>query len=169
MIARLTGILAHKSPAYQIIDVQGVGYQIFTSLSTFYQLPELGEKVALRIHTHLREEALKLFGFATEDEQSLFEKLIGVSKVGPKLALTILSGLNAGELVMAVTNHDIDKLTGIPRLESRGREPRRGRGGHPGQGFGGGVRRLLSLCRRPAGRRRGRRRGGHPAGRVDPR
>jgi len=116
MIARLTGILVHKSPAYQIIDVQGVGYQVFTSLSTYYQLPELGEKVALRIHTHLREEALKLFGFATEDEQSLFEKLIGVSKVGPKLALTILSGLNAGELVMAVTNHDIDKLSGIPGI-----------------------------------------------------
>jgi Holliday junction DNA helicase RuvA len=116
MIARLTGILVHKSPAYQIIDVQGVGYQVFTSLSTYYQLPDLGEKVALRIHTHLREEALKLFGFATEDEQSLFEKLIGVSKVGPKLALTILSGLNAGELVMAVTNHDIDKLSGIPGI-----------------------------------------------------
>jgi Holliday junction DNA helicase RuvA len=116
MIARLTGILVHKSPAYQIIDVQGVGYQVFTSLSTYYQLPEIGEKVALRIHTHLREEALKLFGFATEDEQSLFEKLIGVSKVGPKLALTILSGLNAGELVTAVTNHDIDKLSGIPGI-----------------------------------------------------
>jgi Holliday junction DNA helicase RuvA len=116
MIARLTGILVHKSPAYQIIDVQGVGYQVFTSLSTYYQLPELEEKVALRIYTHLREEALKLFGFATADEQSLFEKLIGVSKVGPKLALTILSGLNAGELVMAVTNHDIDKLSGIPGI-----------------------------------------------------
>ena len=116
MIARLTGILVHKSPAHQIIDVQGVGYQVFTSLSTYYQLPELGEKVALRIYTHLREEALKLFGFATEDEQGLFEKLIGVSKVGPKLALTILSGLNAGELVMAVTNHDIDKLSGIPGI-----------------------------------------------------
>ena len=116
MIARLTGILVHKSPAYQIIDVQGVGYQVFTSLSTYYQLPDLGEKVALRIYTHLREEALKLFGFATDDEQGLFEKLIGVSKVGPKLALTILSGLNAGELVMAVTNHDIDKLSSIPGI-----------------------------------------------------
>ncbi len=116
MIARLTGILVHKSPAYQIIDVQGVGYQVFTSLSTYYQLPNVGEKVTLRIYTHLREEALKLFGFATEDEQSLFEKLIGVSKVGPKLALTILSGLNVGELVLAVTNHDIDKLCAIPGI-----------------------------------------------------
>jgi Holliday junction DNA helicase RuvA len=116
MIARLTGILVHKSPAYQIIDVQGVGYQVFTSLTTYYQLPGLGEKVALRIYTHMREEALKLFGFATEDEQSLFEKLIAVSKVGPKLALTILSGLNTGELVMAVTNHDIDKLCAIPGI-----------------------------------------------------
>ena len=116
MIARLTGTLAHKSPAYQIIDVQGVGYQVFTSLSTFYQLPESGEKVALRIYTHLREEALRLFGFSSEEEHALFEKLISVSKVGPKLALTILSGMTSGELVIAVTNHDIDKLSGIPGI-----------------------------------------------------
>ena len=114
MIAQLTGTLTHKSPVFLIVDVNGVGYQVFSSLTTYYRLPKPGDRVSLRIHTHLREEALKLYGFLQEEELVLFEKLIGISKVGPKLALAILSGMSAQELVAAVMNRDIEKLNGIP-------------------------------------------------------
>ena len=89
MIAHLKGKLTHKSPVAIIIDVNGVGYQVFVPLSTFYALPELESEISLGIHTHMREEALKLFGFYTIDEKIIFEKLIAINKVGPKLALTI--------------------------------------------------------------------------------
>ncbi|NIQ00258.1 MAG: Holliday junction branch migration protein RuvA, partial [Nitrospinaceae bacterium] len=88
--------------------------QVFIPLSTYYKLPESGAPVALHIHTHLREEALRLFGFLTEEEQMLFEKLITISKVGPKLALAILSGLSPQELMSAVLENNVTRLSSIP-------------------------------------------------------
>ena len=116
MIAHLKGKLTHKSPVEITIDVNGVGYLVFVPLSTFYALPELGSEVSLGIHTHMREEALKLFGFYTTDEKRIFEKLITVNKVGPKLALTILSGMPPADLLSTIDSNDIAKLSTIPGI-----------------------------------------------------
>ena len=116
MIAHLTGKLTHKSPIAIIIDVNGVGYQVFIPLSTFYALPELESKISLGIHTHMREEALKLFGFYTIDEKRIFEKLITINKVGPKLALTILSGMPPADILSTIDSNDIVKLSTIPGI-----------------------------------------------------
>ena len=114
MIAHLKGQLNYKSPEHSILDVNGVGYKVFTPLSTYYALPQLGESVSLRIHTRVREDDLKLFGFLTEEEQSIFEKLITINKVGPKLALGILSGMSPADLLTAVMNKDAARLSAIP-------------------------------------------------------
>ena len=116
MIAHLKGKLTYKSPIEIAIDVNGVGYQVFVPLSTFYALPELEEDVFLDIHTHMREESLKLFGFYTADEKRIFEKLIAINKVGPKLALTILSGMSPAELFTTIDSNDIGKLSTIPGI-----------------------------------------------------
>jgi len=116
MIAHLKGKLNYKSPIEIAIDVNGVGYQVFVPLSTFYALPELEEDVFLDIHTHMREESLKLFGFYTTDEKRIFEKLIAINKVGPKLALTILSGMSPAELFTTIDSNDIGKLSTIPGI-----------------------------------------------------
>ena len=116
MIAHLTGKLTHKSPVAIIIDVNGVGYQVFVPLSTFYALPELESEISLGIHTHMREEALKLFGFYTIDEKIIFEKLITINKVGPKLALTILSGMPPADILSTINSNDIVKLSTIPGI-----------------------------------------------------
>ena len=116
MIAHIKGKLTHKSPVEITIDVNGVGYLVFVPLSTFYALPELGSEVSLGIHTHMREEALKLFGFYTTDEKKIFEKLITVNKVGPKLALTILSGMPPADLLSTIDSNDIAKLSTIPGI-----------------------------------------------------
>ena len=116
MIAHLKGKLTHKSPVAIIIDVNGVGYQVFVPLSTFYALPELESEVSLGIHTHMREEALKLFGFYTIDEKIIFEKLITINKVGPKLALTILSGMPPADILSTINSNDIVKLSTIPGI-----------------------------------------------------
>ena len=116
MIAHLKGKLTYKSPIEIAIDVNGVGYQVFVPLSTFYALPELKEDVFLDIHTHMREESLKLFGFYTTDEKKIFEKLIAINKVGPKLALTILSGMSPTELFTTIDSNDIEKLSTIPGI-----------------------------------------------------
>ena len=116
MIAHLKGKLTYKSPIEIAIDVNGVGYQVFVPLSTFYALPELEEDVFLDIHTHMREESLKLFGFYTTDEKKIFEKLIAINKVGPKLALTILSGMPPAELFTTIDSNDIGKLSTIPGI-----------------------------------------------------
>ena len=116
MIAHLKGKLTYKSPIEIAIDVNGVGYQVFVPLSTFYALPELEEDVFLDIHTHMREESLKLFGFYTTDEKKIFEKLIAINKVGPKLALTILSGMSPAELFTTIDSNDIGKLSTIPGI-----------------------------------------------------
>ena len=114
MIARLHGRLSEKQPNRIIVDVNGVGYDVFVPLSTFYGLGEPGSDIALRIHTHVREDALLLYGFATPLEQDLFERLIGISGIGPKLALAVLSGLEPGDLMRAIERGDVATLTGIP-------------------------------------------------------
>lgn len=114
MIAYLQGNLIHKSPAAAIVDVNGVGYQVNIPLSTYYGLPGLGSRVSFKIHTHMREDGIRLYGFSTEEEQKTFEKLIGISKVGPKLALTILSGMSVRDFMSAVSDQDIARLSAIP-------------------------------------------------------
>tara|TARA_B100001750_G_C15357430_1_gene520413 strand:+ start:179 stop:778 length:600 start_codon:yes stop_codon:yes gene_type:complete len=114
VIAFLRGNLQEKSPNRLVIDVNGVGYEVNVPLSTFYHAPSLGENFALRVHTHVREEAISLFGFATDLEIRVFEKLISVSGIGPKLAISVLSGIDAMELVQAVKIGDTARLTLIP-------------------------------------------------------
>jgi len=114
MIASLRGVLADKQPNRLIVDVAGVGYDVAVPLSTYYKLGEPGSTVVLRIHTHVREDALALYGFATAFEQQLFERLIGVSGIGPKLALAVLSGIEPADFVRAVQARDIARLTAIP-------------------------------------------------------
>ena len=114
MIAQLSGKLVQKQPNTVIIDVGGVGYDVTIPVSTFYELGEPGSDVSLKIHTHVREDALQLFGFWTGREKELFLKLTSVSGVGPKLAITMLSGMPAGELITAITNNDLVRLTSIP-------------------------------------------------------
>ena len=114
MIAGLRGRLLRKQPQEVVVDVAGVGYRVTIPLSTFYRLGDLGSDVSLLTHTHVREDALALFGFLTETEQALFERLIAVSGVGPKLAISILSGIEAPDLVAALKASDVSRLTRIP-------------------------------------------------------
>jgi len=114
MIAHLKGKLIYKSPDHSIVDVNGIGYKVFSPLSTYYVLPKIGESVTFRIHTRVREDELKLFGFLTEEEQAIFEKLITINKVGPKLALGILSGMSPANLLTAVMSNDAARLSAIP-------------------------------------------------------
>ena len=114
MIAYLRGRVLEKHPNRIASDVSGVGYDVFVPLSTFYGIGEAGSEIALRIHTHVREDAIALYGFATRLEQDLFERLIGVGGIGPKLALAVLSGLEPPELVKAIERGDIARLTNIP-------------------------------------------------------
>jgi Holliday junction DNA helicase RuvA len=114
MIAHLRGRLLEKHPNRVIVDVQGVGYEALVPLSTFYGMPEPGEEISLRIHTHVREDALLLYGFATVLELQLFDRLISVSQIGPKLALAVLSGIEPRELITAVKQNDVARLTAIP-------------------------------------------------------
>ena len=114
MIAQVHGRLLRKAPQEAVVDVGGVGYRVTIPLSTFYRIGEPGQEVTLLTHTHVREDALALFGFLTAAEQALFERLIEVSGVGPKLAVSILSGIEAPELVAALRASDIVRLTRIP-------------------------------------------------------
>jgi holliday junction DNA helicase RuvA len=114
VIAHLRGRVLEKHPNRLVVDVNGVGYDVFVPLSTFYGLGEVGADIALRIHTHVREDALALYGFATLLEQELFERLIGVSGIGPKLALAVLSGIEPAELIRAIERGDVARLTAIP-------------------------------------------------------
>jgi holliday junction DNA helicase RuvA len=116
VIARLSGVLLEKTPSRIIVDVAGVGYNVQVPLSTFYGLGESGASVALRIHTHVREDIIALYGFATALEQELFERLIAISGVGPKLALAVLSGIEPAELIKAVRVQDVARLTAIPGI-----------------------------------------------------
>ena len=116
MIAFLTGRLAFKSPTHLTLDVQGVGYEVHIPLSTYYALPNLDEVTALNIHTHLREDAIQLFGFSSPREKELFLLLTTVSGIGPKLALSILSSLPVTELLRAIQMDDVDKLSTVPGI-----------------------------------------------------
>ncbi len=114
MIGRLTGRLAAKAPDQVLMDVSGVGYVVHIPLSTFYELPEVENPASLWIHTHVREDTLSLYGFLTERERSLFLLLLGVAGIGPKVALTVLSGIPPSELASALRNQDVRRLVAIP-------------------------------------------------------
>lgn len=116
MIAFLRGVLLDKHPNQIIVDVGGVGYELTIPVSTFSALAEPGSEVRLRVHTHVREDAISLFGFHTADEKSLFEKLISVSGIGPKLAVTVLSGLAAPDLIAAIRAGDVATLVRVPGI-----------------------------------------------------
>ena len=114
MIAQLHGRILRKGPQEVVIDVSGVGYRVHIPVSTFYRLPDEGSEAVLRIHTHVREDALALFGFLTGAEHDLFQRLIEVAGVGPKLAVNVLSGMEAPDLVEALRAGDVARLTRIP-------------------------------------------------------
>jgi Holliday junction DNA helicase RuvA len=114
MIASLKGTLVEKHPNQVIVDVGGVGYDVTIPVSTFSGLPAAGAQIHLRVHTHVREDALALYGFLTQGEKALFEKLISVSGIGPKLGITALSGLAAEELTTAIRRGEVERLVRIP-------------------------------------------------------
>src|SRR6186997_211211 len=114
MIAFLRGRVLDKQPNRIIVDVQGVGYEVHVPLSTYYDIGDPGAEVAVRVYTHVREDVLQLYGFLTDLERQLFERLIGISGIGPKLAVAVLSGVDTGELVAAVQRGDVARLTRIP-------------------------------------------------------
>src|SRR5579862_4909238 len=114
MIAYLRGQLFEKHPGQVIVDVQGVGYEVTIPVSAYSSLPDKGSEVRLHIHTHVREDAFSLFGFITAGDKTLFEKLIGVSGIGPSVAVKALSGLAAPELAAAIRNGAIEQLVRIP-------------------------------------------------------
>lgn len=116
MIAHLCGKLLAKHPNQAIVEACGVGYDVTISVPTYSDLPNAGEDVALHIHTHVREDAIALYGFLRPSEKTLFEKLITVSGIGPKLAITILSGMAADEMVGAIRGNDVARLTRIPGI-----------------------------------------------------
>src|SRR5579862_3504394 len=116
MIAHLRGKLLAKHPNQAIVETSGVGYDVTITVPTFSDLPAIGAEVALHIHTHVREDALALYGFLRASEKVLFEKLITVSGIGPKLAITILSGMPADEMIGAIRGNDIARLTRIPGI-----------------------------------------------------
>ncbi len=114
MISHLRGALLEKNPNSVVVDVHGVGYDVTIPVSAYSSLPAVGAEVALHIHTHVREDALSLFGFVSSADKALFEKLISVSGIGPKLAVTALSGLAAPELMAAIRTGAVDQLVKIP-------------------------------------------------------
>ena len=116
MIAFLRGRVLEKHPNRIVVDVNGVGYELYVPLSTYYNVGDAGAEIELRVHTHVREDALQLFGFLTSLEQLLFERLIAISGIGPKLAIAVLSGIDSRELVASVQRADVARLTRIPGI-----------------------------------------------------
>ncbi len=114
MIAHLRGKLAQKDPSRVVVDVNGVGYEVFVPLTTFTALPNAGVEVSIDIHTHVRDDVIALYGFSTRRERLIFEKLMTISGIGPKLAVTILSGGSVEDLVTAIKRSDLARLTAIP-------------------------------------------------------
>ncbi|MFH1625907.1 MAG: Holliday junction branch migration protein RuvA [Pseudomonadota bacterium] len=114
MIAQIHGRLVHKALDYLIVDVNGLGYKVHVPLSTFYRLPDVDSTIKLNTYTHVREDLLQLYGFLTERERDLFQILIGVSGIGPKLAINILSGIPVHELCEALSEGDVRKLSATP-------------------------------------------------------
>ncbi len=119
MIARIEGTLREKQPTRVVVDVGGVGYEALIPLSTFARLPDEGKTVALRIRTQLRDDALQLFGFATETERDAFELLLHANRVGPKLAQTILSGIEAEDLIEAIRAENVAALRSVPGIGAK--------------------------------------------------
>jgi Holliday junction DNA helicase RuvA len=116
MIAQIRGRLIHKEPGSVVVEANGLGYRVFVSLTTFCELPDLELAVTLHTYTHVREDALQLFGFSTPLERELFQVLIGVTGIGPKLALNILSGIAPGELLQALEQRDMNRLQSVPGI-----------------------------------------------------
>lgn len=114
MIALIKGILLYKSIGHIIVEANGVGYRIFVPVTTFYELPDMNEAVTLHVHTNVRTDAINLFGFCTGEEKSVFELMLSVSGIGPRLAMNILSGISAEELIRAVSYGNLDRLVSIP-------------------------------------------------------
>jgi len=114
MIALINGKIAYKGISSIVVDANGVGYRIFIPLTTFYELPEAGEHVTLHVHTHVKQDAINLFGFYTIPERDLFQLMISVSGIGPKTAMNILSGITANDLLQAISRGDLGKLISIP-------------------------------------------------------
>ncbi len=114
MIALLRGTLLEKHPNQVIVEAGGVGYDVLIPISTYSALPETGSEVRLRIHTHVREDALALFGFLTSEEKTIFERLISVSGIGPSLAVKVLSGMSTADLIPAIRNGSVEQLVRIP-------------------------------------------------------
>src|SRR5438034_2140465 len=114
MFAHLRGILLEKHPNQAIVEAGGVGYDVTIAVPTYTRLPDIGAEVRLRIHTHVREDALALYGFLSQDEKALFEKLISVGGIGPTLAVKVLSGLSAADLIMHIRRGEVEKLVRIP-------------------------------------------------------
>ena len=114
MIALINGLLINKSISHVIVEANGIGYRIFVPLTTFYELPSMDQSVTLHIHTHVRPDAISLFGFSTEEEKNVFELMLSVSGIGPKLAINILSGISAEELIRAVSHGNLNRLVSIP-------------------------------------------------------
>ena len=114
MIALISGKIAYKGISHVIVDVQGVGYRIFIPLTTFYELPEAGQIITLHVHTNVKQDAINLFGFYTVQERDLFQLMISVSGIGPKIAMNILSGISAQELLRAISSGNVGKLVNIP-------------------------------------------------------
>jgi Holliday junction DNA helicase RuvA len=114
MIARISGTLIEKSVSHIVVDAHGIGYRVFVPLTTFYELPEAGEAVSLHTYTNVREDAIHLFGFFTTEEKDVFELMLTVTGIGPKLAVNILSGIAARDLIEAISRGNIGRLVGIP-------------------------------------------------------
>jgi Holliday junction DNA helicase RuvA len=114
MIARINGTLLHKSVDHVIVDAHGIGYRIFVPLTTYYELPEEGSAVVLNIHTSVKQDGIHLFGFNTDREKQIFQLMLSVNGIGPRLAMNILSGIAAEELIRAVSQGDLGRLVHIP-------------------------------------------------------
>ena len=114
MIALISGKIVYKGIAHVIVDVQGVGYRVFIPLTTFYELPEAGQTITLHVHTNVKQDAINLFGFHTIQERDLFQLMISVSGIGPRIAMNILSGISAQDLLNAISGGHVEKLVKIP-------------------------------------------------------
>jgi Holliday junction DNA helicase RuvA len=150
MIAFLRGKLLEKHPNQVIVDTSGVGYDVVIPISTFSALPDAGAEVALRIHTHVREDALALFGFFTSEEKALFEKLISVSGIGPTLAIKVLSGLATPTIIDAIRGGQVEQLVRIPGVGKKTAERMVLELKDKLEGLGGGVRLGVSIRAEPA-------------------
>jgi len=116
MIALISGKIVYKGITHVIVDAQGVGYRVFIPLTTFYELPETGQNITLHVYTHVKQDGINLFGFYTPQEKDAFELMLGVSGIGPKMSLNILSGISVRELRNAISGSDVKKLVSIPGL-----------------------------------------------------